>query len=95
MFQFEQEATLAADREDLYQLVKMRFGDVSPSILEALYQLDDYATIERLILVAANAPTLSTFVEELNQGEDSFRIVGERFNPIQQISKQGDDDGRE
>lgn len=90
MFHFEQEAAIAADREDLYQLVTMRFGNVPSSVLEAIYHIEDYATIERLILVAANAPTLSTFIEELQEGNDSFKIVGERFNPIEQFADQGD-----
>ncbi|WP_138417517.1 hypothetical protein [Aquibacillus sediminis] len=91
MFLFEQEAEIGQDREDLIQLVTMRFGSISPELMEKIYSLDDFETIERLILVAANAPTLKTFVEELTEGEGTFKIVGERFNPIE--DQQGDSDG--
>ena len=93
-FQFEQEAAIGDDREDLIEILSMRFGSVSPEILEAIYQLNDFDTIERLILIAANAPNMNTFVEELKQGEGNFRIVGERFNPINDNENYGDDNGQ-
>ncbi|RCW67024.1 hypothetical protein [Saliterribacillus persicus] len=91
MFQYEEEAAIGEDREDLIQLLTMRFGSMPPNVLEAIYQLNEFETIERLILVAANAPTLKTFLEELQEGQGNFKIVGERFNPIEYIQKSGDE----
>ncbi|QKY68572.1 hypothetical protein [Lentibacillus sp. CBA3610] len=94
MFQYEQEAAMQQDREDLIGLLKMRFGSLEPDVVEAIYQLDDFDTIERLILVGANAPDFKTFLEELEEGEGTFRIVGERFNPLEYMSHHGDADER-
>ncbi|TMN23078.1 hypothetical protein FH966_09415 [Lentibacillus cibarius] len=93
MFQYEQEAAIEQDREDLIGLLKLRFGTLEPQVIEAIYQLDDYETIERLILVGANAPDFKTFLEELEEGKGTFRIVGERFNPLESIAGNGDTDG--
>lgn len=81
MFIFE-DADFVQDREDLISLLRMRFGDISPGIIEKIYKKSELDTLERLILVAANAPKLSVFLEELEEDDSSFRIVGERFNPI-------------
>lgn len=82
MFSFEQEAELVRDREDLIAVLRMRFGKISPEIVEAVYELNQIETLERLILAAANAPSLSVFLEELEAGDGSFKLVGERFNPL-------------
>ncbi|MDY0405759.1 hypothetical protein P5G51_010460 [Virgibacillus sp. 179-BFC.A HS] len=82
MFMFEENALAVEDREDLLAVLRMRFGEISPEIIEAIYKINDMSTLERLILVAANTPDLTTFLEELNEGPGSFRILGERFNPI-------------
>ncbi|RYG72602.1 hypothetical protein EU245_09735 [Lentibacillus lipolyticus] len=95
MFHFEQEAAMEEDREDLIGLLKMRFGKLEPQVIEEIYQLSDYETIERLILVGANAPDFKTFLEELEAGTGTFRIVGERFNPLESISGNGDADGKQ
>lgn len=95
LFQFEREASLVEDREDLLALLKMRFGHIAPGIIEAVYQLNDLNTIERLILVAANAPDLKTFLTELEAGEGSFKIVGDRFNPLHDDISKGDINGTE
>jgi hypothetical protein len=81
LFLFEEEAGVVQDREDLLAVLRMRFGEVDPTIMECIYDIKDLNTLERLILVAANAPSLTVFQEELEE-EGSFRIVGERFNPI-------------
>jgi len=85
LFFFENEANFVQDREDLIQILRMRFGEIAPGIIEKIYEISDLDTLERLILVAANAPTLRIFLEELEAGEGSFRLVGERFNPIEAI----------
>jgi hypothetical protein len=83
MFFFEEEANLVDDREDLITVLKIRFGELPTNVIEAIYNLSDLETLERLILVAANAPDLHVFIEELEEGEGPFKITGERFNPIQ------------
>lgn len=90
MFSFEEEAQIGEDRQDLIEVLRMRFGDIPSQVEERLYQLNDFETIERLILVAANAPTLKVFLEELDQGNQAFKLVGERFNPLQQLQEKGD-----
>ncbi|MFD1848512.1 hypothetical protein [Oceanobacillus bengalensis] len=95
MFFFENEAGFVQDREDLLHVLKLRFGDIAPGIVDSIYKIDDLDALERLILVAANAPTLTVFLEELEAGNDSFKIVGERFNPIDSIQQGGDSHGQE
>lgn len=82
MFRFEENAGFVQDREDLISVLRMRFGDINPGIIERIYELNELDSIERLILVAANAPSLKIFLEELEEDSESFRIIGERFNPI-------------
>jgi len=94
LFQFEEEASLVRDREDLISVLRMRFGKISPDIIKSVYALNDLETLERLILAAANAPSLAIFLEELEAGEGSFRLVGERFNPLHSMLKGGDEDGK-
>lgn len=91
MFFFEEDAGLVGDREDLISVLKMRFGYLPPKVIEDIYKLNDLKTLERLILVAANAPSLKIFLEELEEGEGSFRITGDRFNPIESMVKEGKD----
>jgi hypothetical protein len=79
----ESEQYLVQDREELLYILRMRFGDIAPGIIEAIYDVHDLHTLERLILIAANAPTLKVFLEELEAGQGSFKIVGERFNPVE------------
>lgn len=85
-FSFEQEADFVEDREDLIAVIQLRFGKVPPKVIEQIYDISDLNTLERLILVAANAPNFTIFLEELHEGEESFRIIGERFNPIEGMS---------
>lgn len=82
MFSFEKESMLVEDREDLIAVLNMRFGPVAGEMIEEIYQIDDSHALQRLILAAANAYSLNVFREELRMGRDSFRIVGEEFNPL-------------
>lgn len=84
MFFFEEEAHLVDDREDLITVLKIRFGELPTHLTEAVYNISDLQTLERLILVAANAPDIHVFIEELEEGEGAFKLTGERFNPIRQ-----------
>lgn len=92
MFFYKQQAELEQDREDLIGILKMRFGRIPPLMIEAVYDLDDMEMIERLILVAANAPTLRIFIEEFKEDNQSFKIVGEQFNPIEKLITTGERD---
>lgn len=87
MFSFENDAMLVQDREDLIALLNMRFGHVPSGIINNIYELTELDSIQRLILVAANAKTWELFLEELREGEDAFRITGEQFNPINMNEK--------
>jgi hypothetical protein len=93
LFNFEDEANFVDDREDLLTVLRMRFGDIAPGIVEEVYKINDLDTLERLILVAANSPDLKTFLTELEEGKEGFKIVGEQFNPIETLISGGDDDG--
>lgn len=87
MFSLEREAGFVDDREDLIAILRMRFSYISPRVIQAIYEIDEVDTLERLILVAANAPKLSVFLEELEEGTGNFRILGDRFNPIEQLTE--------
>lgn len=78
------------DREDLISLLRMRFGEIPVEMIYEIYEMDELEMIDRLILVAANAPSFDVFQEEMNAGEDSFRIIGERFNPLSEMIEKGD-----
>lgn len=93
-FGFQEEANLVQDREDLIGLLKMRFETIPAGVTEAIYQLDSLDALERLILVAANASNFTIFIEEMEASEGSFRITGERFNPIDTLSESGGGNGQ-
>src|SRR5690625_4086950 len=93
LFQFEHEANLVDDREDLLAVLRMRFGDLAPGIIEEVYALNDLDTIERFILVAANAPDLKTFLTELEEGKDGFKIVGDQYDPLGSYMPRSDVNG--
>jgi len=93
-FGFQEEASFVQDREDLLALLKMRFDEIPTGVIEAVYELNTLDALERLILVAANAPTFKIFLEELEESEGSFRIAGERFNPIETLTESGGMNGR-
>jgi hypothetical protein len=93
MFEYEDEAMAVQDREDLIALLQIRFGKIYPEVIEAIYKINKLDTLERLILVAANAQNLSVFIEELQEGQESFRILGDRFNPIESLLKRGGTNG--
>ncbi|WP_088008268.1 hypothetical protein [Indiicoccus explosivorum] len=93
MFPMNEDAVMDEDRNDLIEILRMRFGSVPEDVLEEIQGLTDFAAVGRLIIVAANAPSLGIFREELQAGSASFRITGERFNPIAPAGKGGAPDG--
>lgn len=88
MFSYDDER-LVQDREDLIGVLRMRFGGIAPGIIDTIYAFDEPDDMERLILVAANAPDLKTFLEELEEGSGNFKITGERFNPLGATASNG------
>jgi hypothetical protein len=65
----------------------MRFGSLPYEMIRDIYDIGDMNTLQRLILSAANAANWSTFLEEFYQGRDSFRLLGENFNPLRDVLK--------
>ena len=88
MFSIEDDAALIEDREDLIAVIRIRFGKISGEMIQKIYEINDYNTLQRLIIAAANATSWSVFLEEWKAGENSFRIVGEEFNPLGDILKE-------
>jgi hypothetical protein len=82
MFSFEADSMLVEDREDLIAVLRMRFGSVSGEVIQKIYEMNESSSLQRLILAAANARSYEVFLEELQVGKDSFRLVGEEFNPL-------------
>lgn len=76
------EDALATDREDLMAVLLLRFGSIPQAVQDQIDAITDGTNLERLVLVAANVPSFSKFVEELGEGKEAFRLVGESFNPL-------------
>ncbi|MFD2682246.1 hypothetical protein [Bacillus seohaeanensis] len=85
MLPIESDAQLVNDREDLIAVLRMRFGDIPGEMIEQIYEISDMNTLQRLILAAANASSWNVFLDEMQAGEDSFRLVGEDFNPMKEL----------
>jgi hypothetical protein len=85
MLPIESDAQLVDDREDLIAVLRMRFGDIPGEMIEQIYEIGDMNTLQRLILAAANASSWNVFLDEMQAGEDSFRLVGEDFNPMKEL----------
>jgi len=77
MFPLGEENILVQDREDLIAVLRMRFGEVPPAVIDFIYAVYSPDTLQRLILVAANAPGWKDFLDEL------FRMVGESYHPLE------------
>jgi hypothetical protein len=90
LFSFETEALLVDDREDLIAVIQMRFGNKSSEFIKEIYEIDDMNMLQRLILSAANAANWNVFLEEFKAGRDSFRLVGENFNPLRDLLNERD-----
>lgn len=75
-------AAAETDRNDLLAILTMRFGAVPAEARKMIETCSDLDTLERLILVAANAPGWQVFLDELITGGDEFKLVGARFEPL-------------
>lgn len=82
MLKEQQDEMLAVDREDLRTVLTMRFGPLPENVKREIEAIDSTDTLERLILVAANVPTWDTFLRELREGKQAFKIVGNLYDPL-------------
>ncbi len=73
---------LSQDQEDVLEILRMRFLIVPDDVEAKITSIQNSNELQRLILVAANAASWNVFHEELDEGEASFRLLGERFDPI-------------
>ncbi|MFD0824797.1 hypothetical protein ACT8ZR_03920 [Neobacillus sp. M.A.Huq-85] len=87
MFSFQDDALLVDDREDLIAVLRMRFGSIPGEMIENIYEINEMNSLQRLILSAANAANWDVFLEDFNEGRDSFRLLGEDFNPLRDRMK--------
>jgi hypothetical protein len=77
-----EEDMLAQDREEVLEVLRIRFDAIPHEVERQIRQIRELDRLQRLILVAANAADLAVFVEELRESADSFRLLGERFDPL-------------
>jgi hypothetical protein len=89
MFEFEDEAMLVQDREDLIEVLRLRFVFVPPEVISEIYEIKEMNEIERLILAAANVPTWDLFMKDFSNRKGAFRIAGDQYNPLQKVRYSG------
>jgi hypothetical protein len=77
-----EEDMLVQDREEVLAVLRIRFDEVPEQVEGQVRAIQELDRLQRLILVAANAADLTVFIEELKESEDSFRLLGDRFNPL-------------
>ncbi|EQB71798.1 MAG: hypothetical protein AMDU1_APLC00018G0010 [Thermoplasmatales archaeon A-plasma] len=70
-----------SDVEDLLYVLEGRFGSIDLRARQMIKEINDFSTLNRLILVAANVSSYGDFLQEL-ENKDSFKIAGDRFNPL-------------
>lgn len=80
---------LNQDRDDVIEVLRIRFHNIPEEIVDSINNIQQLEVLQRLVLVAANAADWNVFLEELQEGEASFRLLGERFDPIDHDSKKG------
>lgn len=76
-----QRALLQADRDDLLEVLTLRFGFVPESVRTLIAACHNSTTLERWILVAANVPDWAAFLKDLDAGPNAFKMVGANFEP--------------
>ena len=72
-----------ADRDDLLQVLMLRFGKVPTEINARIAAIQDGDRLDHLILSAANAPNWEEFLLDLSQ--PAFRMVGPRYDPLRGV----------
>lgn len=80
-------AFLQSDREDLLEVLALRFGAVPESVQARIAACDNAESLERWILVAANAPDWTSFLTDFDAGQGAFKLVGTNYEPIAAKSK--------
>lgn len=90
LFSFQADALLVDDREDLIAVLQMRFGTLPGEMIQKIYEINDMNTLQRLILSAANSANWDVFVEDFNVSKDSYRLLGDNFNPLRDLIKEGE-----
>ncbi|HJV46073.1 MAG TPA: hypothetical protein VJ824_10165 [Bacillota bacterium] len=78
---------LAEDKRDFLNVLEQRFGAVPDDIVKKIEAITELDVMDRLFLVAVNAASWDIFVTELNEGKDSFKIIGENFNPLAKVQE--------
>lgn len=78
---------LRSDKTDLVEILNNRFGTVTDNVKQKIIEVNDLDVMDRLFVVAVNAANWEVFVKELFEGKDSFKIIGEDFNPLADIQK--------
>lgn len=73
---------LQIDREDLLAVIAMRFGTAPEAVRERIMACQESATLQRWLLVAANASRWEVLLEELEAGTQAFRLIGPRYQPV-------------
>ncbi|AOZ91916.1 hypothetical protein [Paenibacillus crassostreae] len=73
---------LKSDMTDLLGILNTRFGSIPEDVELKVRAISDLDVMDRLFLVAVNAADLDVFVSELYEGQQSFKIIGEDFNPL-------------
>lgn len=76
-----QRALLQADRDDLLEVLSLRFGAVPETMRARIAVCNNPETLERLILVAANVPDWNTFLNDFDAGPNAFKMVGASYEP--------------
>lgn len=89
MFAANEEEMLALDQADVLEILRMRFQTIPEEIVNEIRSTQQLDVLQRLILVAANAADWQVFLEELHEGETSFRLLGERFDPTEHNTRRG------
>jgi hypothetical protein len=90
MLDFEKDTMLVQDREDLIAVLRMRFGNIPPEMIQEIYQIDELDELQRLILAAANVPSWEVFQKEFSNRKGAFRIAGELYDPLEQVKNSED-----
>lgn len=82
MSETQRNAFLQIDREDLLAVIAMRFGAVPEAVRERIMACQESSTVQRWLLVAANASGWEILLEELAAGTEAFRLIGPRYQPV-------------
>jgi hypothetical protein len=82
MSENQRDAFLQIDREDLLAVIAMRFGAVPETVRERILACQESTTVQRWLLVAANAASWDVLLEDLAAGTQAFRLIGPRYQPV-------------